>query len=672
MALQLLLVIGLANVATGFIGYDCTAKGLNITTLSLTDVGNCNMDIVEPHTQEVYIQLMQLSDYDHVQVTQCKVEVDRTIYYCGMHSHVSAVQNGRKEYIREVGPVACSRLHQTGTLDLGNAFIDKLYVNTTNRRSATLAGSLTLDGRCAGAQYSDGYGSWENVVVQAAIRVTLVTKTVPIKRSANQILLPAGARCAAASGFCLDADGMESYWVATPADSCHFDRYDILYEGTAVRLTPKESQLAPDVYTVTTHETTFALAKSGEFSVCGYKLARTEHPKLFILETERGKTFKLRSKTSVDNLDIFAYVNSKFVYVERHIKTQLNQLYKDIMEQKCALEKQILQNALSLASVAPDEMATRIMKTPGYTAVVAGEVIHIIKCLPVQCKVRHVQTCYNELPVTYRNTSYFLLPRSRILTRTGTQRDCNELLPTMYRIHDTWYRTELKPVESLPPPIIQPLTRPTWKYVSPSSLATNGIYSGEDLDRLRNHIMFPVEKPSMLNTLARGAMGQSVPPGSISMMNLLDEGTIDQIAESAGKRIWKGFMNFGSASAGVLGVILILRLAKLVIDTIIHGYALHSIYGWSLHLLGAIWTSVTNLLLHLGKPTSSQPQQHIRGNQPIDEEGDKLTSEQSAVSDETTFTRVNRGENSEPQMYTYKGLREYLNIGKDHGHSDDK
>jgi len=41
----------------------------------------------------------------------------------------------------------------------------------------------------------------------------------------------------------------------------------------------------------------------------------------------------------------------------------------------------------------------------------------------------------------------------------------------------------------------QPLTRPAWKYVSPSGLAASGIYSGEDLDRLRDHIMFPVEKP---------------------------------------------------------------------------------------------------------------------------------------------------------------------------------
>jgi len=50
-------------------------------------------------------------------------------------------------------------------------------------------------------------------------------------------------------------------------------------------------------------------------------MIQTEHPKLFILETQRGRTFKAKSKISVNKLDIFAYVNSEFVYVEKHIKT---------------------------------------------------------------------------------------------------------------------------------------------------------------------------------------------------------------------------------------------------------------------------------------------------------------------------------------------------------------
>lgn len=83
-------------LVTGMVGYDCGGKGLNITILSLLDISTCDMKDLEPNKEETYIQLMQLSDYDKTMVTQCKVEVDRTIYYCGMHSHISMVNNGRR------------------------------------------------------------------------------------------------------------------------------------------------------------------------------------------------------------------------------------------------------------------------------------------------------------------------------------------------------------------------------------------------------------------------------------------------------------------------------------------------------------------------------------------------------------------------------------------------
>ncbi|KYN50093.1 hypothetical protein ALC62_00121 [Cyphomyrmex costatus] len=404
-------------------------------------------------------------------------------------------------------------------------------------------------------------------------------------------------------------------------NNCHFDQYDILYEGLATRLVPKDNYSTPVVYTVTTQETTFALTKTIDLDVCGYKLSQTEHPKLFILQTEKGRTFKTRSKITVDNLDIFLYVNSKFVYVEKHIKRQLTQLYRNLMEQKCALEKQVLQNALTLASIAPDETAYRIMREPGYTAVLSGEALHLVKCIPVKCKLRHAEHCYTELPVTHRNVSFFLQLRSRILTQSGTIRDCNQLLPVMYKLHGTWFRLAPKPVEVIAPAIIQPMSHPVWQYTSSSSLATSGIYSTEDLDRLRAHIMFPVERPSIVNTLARGAMGNEIPAGSISLSNLLDEESLNRIADSAGKRVWKGFVTFGSASAGVLAIFIIIRAVKLIIDTIIHSYALHTMYGWSLHLIGAVWSSVTYLLLHLGRRRDPKPQKDTRTTSPEEPPG---------------------------------------------------
>jgi hypothetical protein len=53
---------------------------------------------------------------------------------------------------------------------------------------------------------------------------------------------------------------------------------------------PKNNQTMLTVFTVTTPETTFALAGTAEFNLCGYIMTQTEHPKLFMLETQRGRS----------------------------------------------------------------------------------------------------------------------------------------------------------------------------------------------------------------------------------------------------------------------------------------------------------------------------------------------------------------------------------------------
>ncbi|KYN50256.1 hypothetical protein ALC62_06924 [Cyphomyrmex costatus] len=397
-----------------------------------------------------------------------------------------------------------------------------------------------------------------------------------------------------------------------------------------------------------------------------------EFRKRNVLQTQKGRTFKTRSKIAVDNLDIFLYVNSKFVYVEKHIKKQLTQLYRNLMEQKCAIEKQVLQNALTLASIAPDETAYRIMREPGYIAVLPGEALHLVKCIPVECKLRHEEHCYTELPVTHANKSFFLQPRSRILTKTGTLRYCNQLLPIMYKLHGVWFRLTPKPIEVIAPAIMQPLSHPIWQYSSSSSLATNGIYSAKNLDRLRAHITFPVERPSILvNTLARGAMGNEIPAGSISLANLLDEDSLNRIADSAGKRVWKGFVTFGSASADVLAISIIIRVVKLIIDTMIHGYALHTMYGWSLHLIGAIWSSVTHLLLHLGRRQDANPQDAQESAPPEDRPSTSLppTEDQQPCQSQphVTVHEINEKGQIAPdkyKQYSYVELRKYLDNNK--------
>ena len=593
------LLISRLNHTAGLIGYDCGSASTNITTLSLLGIEDCDIPQPEVATEKIYIQLLQINEFSSAKVIQCKVEIDRLIRRCGMFSHSMDVHNGKHAYIEEITRDACQRMHIYGTYEIGHTRIVGLKPNQTTTRPMTLAGYVNNDGSCSGTTYSDPFGTWEEAVVLATVKITLQDYSANVKLDSNRIHLRSGVTCKLSATHCTDIEGGDTYWASMPTESCKFNTYGVLYQGYANRIIDVINKQSQVVYSITTENTVFALAKRDTYSICGYTLSHTEHPKLVIFETEPGIAI-FKRESHVENLDIFTYMNSKFVYVEKHIRTQISELYRNILLQQCQLEQKLLRNSLAIATQSPDIFAYHFMKGPGYMALLAGEVIHIIKCVPIEVKVGQTNECYDQLPVIRENQTHFLTPQTHILLRQGTQITCNLFAPPMYLLGDAWYRFTPRPVQSVPPLIMKPMTKPGWKYISPGSLATSGIYSEKDLTELRDHIMFPAERPAMLNTLARGMMGQStIMHGGGSFANIIDEASIEKIAISAWNKFWNRFLIFGNISAGFIGIYIAARAIKLILDTIVHGYALHTVYGWSVYLLGAIWDSMTQLLLHL-------------------------------------------------------------------------
>ena len=355
------------------------------------------------------------------------------------------------------------------------------------------AGYIYSKGKCNGVGYSDPFGTWENVVVQGTIKKSLSEQTAEIKLNSNTIHLRSGTIFSLSDSHCIDQEGGYTFWNTVPVDNCKFQKYSIIYEGLANKLIDHDFDNKQIMYSFFTQDITFALTAKSKETVCDYVVIKTEHPKLLIFKTTKGEIFANYKKISVSNLDIFAYVNSKFVYVEKHLRSQMKQLYKDALTQECKLEKQTLKNSLSIVTQSADKFTFDLMKGPGYMAVVAGEVVYIIKCVPVEIKMEHGESCYAELQVTRNNKTLFPTPRAHILKTQGTQIPSNRMLPFQYYVGNKWYIILTLLTTADKPTIIKPMTAPTWEYVNPSELATNGIYTEQELDQIRERIMFPVE-----------------------------------------------------------------------------------------------------------------------------------------------------------------------------------
>ena len=99
--------------------------------------------------------------------------------------------------------------------------------------------------------------------------------------------------------------------------------------------------------------------------------------------------------------------------------------------------------------------------------------------------------------------------------------------------------------------------------------------------------------------------GHSLSDNERSLLKILNEDVITTIATNTWNKLWTHFITFGTASAGIIAIFMIIHLIKAIID-IIQGYTLHAVYGWCIHLLGALWSSVTFLLIHIARrPTVS-------------------------------------------------------------------
>lgn len=77
--------------------------------------------------------------------------------------------------------------------------------------------------------------------------------------------------------------------------------------------------------------------------------------------------------------------------MEKHIRTQINQLYRNILLQQCDLELPLMQNSLAIAARSPDIFTYHFMKEPGYKALLAKEVMHIIKYVPVKVRLAQIE-----------------------------------------------------------------------------------------------------------------------------------------------------------------------------------------------------------------------------------------------------------------------------------------
>ena len=159
--------------------------------------------------------------------------------------------------------------------------------------------------------------------------------------------------------------------------------------------------------------------------------------------------------------------------------------------------------------------------------------------------------------------------------------------------------------------MLSPDTNQTWTPEEIINLATDGLYSKNDMDDYMAKIAFPLERKAIIDGTIRTMtekeereknLGYSYNPFTKGFWRALLSG------------YWQDFKDFGNVSAGIFMIFLILFVLTQAVNIVIRGLTIHRVFGFSTKLLAAFFDSLTHFVLYMGHKEEKSSKEAIELN----------------------------------------------------------
>jgi len=186
----------------------------------------------------------------------------------------------------------------------------------------------------------------------------------------------------------------------------------------------------------------------------------------------------------------------------------------------------------------PDLIARQLLNTPGAQGIVSGEVFFVQTCPAVWVQPRETTVCYDALPVTYMNQSYFLQPTTRIITRYGAQVICNPVAPPTFLLNGIWTARYPNSLRTYPPQILAPSEDTSLTFHAIRDLAKSGIYSRKSIEDLQQIFQQGQVRTALTHMLTMRVQGENAELHDFDFTKMNNEAQLQSLAHSMFSRIW--------------------------------------------------------------------------------------------------------------------------------------
>lgn len=566
---------------SAIIGYDCRHPKIETTVLDAVSVAPCSPRETPVRTTMKQIQLLQRDPLLVVPVLQCHISVTLLVTRCGVWGHVVHTHVPIHTFIDIQTYSQCNSIIESKLYKYnGHIIATDVAPGASRKYHKYLVGHVNSDGSCEGGYFTIGDYSYEHAVVYGEFKVQVDRIEAALDLTSLELHVKSlSTVCPFKGESCMTHDNGQVLWEKGMAlKTCEEKKYEVLYTGYA-NFTTQDGGAA--VVSLNSEDTTFSLIINQIVKLCTTSGYSTEHPRLFITEVINNfPLFSLKPKTPL-NVNLISYINTKIVFVERHISDNIKSLYRDVVQQRCELERVVISNQLALAYISSDEFAYSLKQGPGYSALTRGEAVHLIKCVPVEVVLRPtIDKCFNEAIVLYKNRTYYLSPRNRLLKEIGTEYECNHLVPIMFRLtQQDWYSLYPTPTLTRSPQVLNPNPVSNWTYTSLHGLAVAGIYSLNEVEALQKQLLFSGEKEALDDSLVRKFAGERISIGVGDASNLFTDVQMTSFFKRGYDKITTYFFQIGNITSGLMGLFVTGKLIVMMIDWVINYLMLRQTFG---------------------------------------------------------------------------------------------
>jgi len=244
------------------------------------------------------------------------------------------MRNGLETIEYEMTPSQCDDVMRNGAWNYPYKPEIRLQLKPNQLFSSSIfiKGNIDPAGSCTGGDYLYKGNSMSSVVVTQFVRIMIQTveSKVDLPSSSVNIL---GVTCSLSKTSCFDVSFGIATWSLNMPDSCSTKNFIVLFKGQAKRSVLRDELMDNNfqVYTIKQDKTLFSLRLIKKDTSCFDSMWTTDQEGILIL---KSSVLQFSSETNPDiiklNIHLGSYINTKFVYLENHIKDQLEGLYPGI------------------------------------------------------------------------------------------------------------------------------------------------------------------------------------------------------------------------------------------------------------------------------------------------------------------------------------------------------